>query len=89
MIGLGTKTKLLTKNLCSTIIPTSSKIAKLVNTNQIMDLRYLVFGSLVVESIMDGKSLDENKIKFIFSHPLAPFVFLLKQYPMKMNVKRD
>jgi hypothetical protein len=67
IIGSRTKTELPTKNLCLTKIPTSAKITKLMNIGQILDLEYLTTGSLIVELIMDGKSLDENKIHLFTS----------------------
>jgi hypothetical protein len=47
-----------------------------MNIRQITNPEYPVVDSLTIESIVDGKSLDESRT--IFSHPLAIFAFLLK-----------
>ncbi len=56
-----------TKTELPTTIPTLAKITKLVNIGQILDLEYTTTNFLVVELIMDGKSLDENKTHLLTS----------------------
>jgi len=86
IIGSRTKTELPTKNLYSTRIPTLAKITKLVNIGQILDLEYLTTGSLVVELIMDGKSLDENKIHLLTS--IGTFCFFVETTSNEKECKK-
>jgi hypothetical protein len=54
-IELPTKTKLLTKNLCSTRIFSLAKIMKSVNIGEISDLKYPIVDFPAAESVVDGK----------------------------------
>jgi len=67
MTGSRTEIEFPIKNLCSIKIHALVKIAKSINTGQILNLEYLVVDSLSIESVVDGKLLDENRIRFLAS----------------------
>jgi hypothetical protein len=86
MIGLKTKIELPTKNLCSTRIPTLAKIAKLVNIGQIRNLEYLTIDSFVVESVVDGKLMDENKTHLLTS--IGTFYFIIETISIEKECEK-
>jgi hypothetical protein len=65
-----------------------TEIIDLMNIGQVLNLEYPIADFSIIElvvNVIDGKSMDENRTCLL--HPLAPFAFSLKWYPMKKNTK--
>jgi hypothetical protein len=87
MIRSKTKIELLIKNLCSTKIHALAKIAKSMNTRQILNLKYPIVNSPSIKSIVDGKLLDESRIRLLAS--IGTFCLFIETISNEKKMERE